>query len=174
MVEQILSVKAVASILSWTMQLGKDLCINSSFTSLWDFCCKVILFRTIVSEVRNFSFVDRVRCKDHYLYWIIYASIFSCCDLPVQTGSEIHLAAYESLGSVLKALSTHFSPSALEFVMVVNRSIFRVEQNEFLLDPFLRNFLQSINDLLDKGTLTRSRRSILMKWKVAVLFSCGD
>ncbi|CAA7393157.1 unnamed protein product [Spirodela intermedia] len=129
--QAILSVKAVASVLSWTMQLGKDLCINSSFTSLWGFCCKVILFRTNASEI----------------------------------GSEIHLAAYESLGSVLKALSTLFSPSALDSVMVFNRSLFRVEQNEFLLDPFLHNFLQSINDLLDKGSLTRSRRSILMKWK---------
>ncbi|CAA6657139.1 unnamed protein product [Spirodela intermedia] len=57
--------------------LGKDLCINSSFTSLWGFCCKVILFRTNASEVKYFSFVDRVGLKDHYLSWIVYASIFS-------------------------------------------------------------------------------------------------
>uniref|UniRef100_A0A1D1XU92 tRNA (guanosine(18)-2'-O)-methyltransferase TARBP1 n=2 Tax=Anthurium amnicola TaxID=1678845 RepID=A0A1D1XU92_9ARAE len=131
LLQAILSIKAVASITSWTMQFERDLWLNSSFTFLWNFSWKVILCSTSASEA----------------------------------GAEIHLAAYEALVSVLKALSTAFSPLALEFVIAFNRSTFPDGQEKPLLDPFILNFLQNINNLLAEGTLTRSRRSILMNWK---------
>ncbi|XP_029120003.1 uncharacterized protein [Elaeis guineensis] len=81
------------------------------------------------------------------------------------SGAEIRLAAYEALACVLKALSTYFNPSCLDFVMAYNESHFSNDEVKPLLDPLVLCFLHNINDLLANGVLARSRRAVLMNWK---------
>ncbi|XP_078440236.1 tRNA/rRNA methyltransferase (SpoU) family protein [Wolffia australiana] len=126
-----LLVKTVASILSCSLILETGQCLLSSFSSLWDFCCKVVIHRTDLSEA----------------------------------GSELHMAAYESLASALKVFSEMSPPSFDELIMEFNESKFGVQKKESLLDPFLLSFLSGINGLLENGTLTRSRRAVLLTWK---------
>lgn len=51
MVEQIFSVKTVASISSWCAQFRNDVCIDSAFSFLCHFSWKVISSPTFDSEV---------------------------------------------------------------------------------------------------------------------------
>ncbi|XP_058084724.1 uncharacterized protein LOC131232481 isoform X2 [Magnolia sinica] len=82
-----------------------------------------------------------------------------------ETGAEIHLAAYEVLVPVLKALCTAFCPLAFDMIMTHNKSAITNGGDKPLLDPLVLNFLQNINDLLAVGVLARSRRAVLMNWK---------
>ncbi|XP_038975509.1 uncharacterized protein LOC103710780 [Phoenix dactylifera] len=82
-----------------------------------------------------------------------------------ESGAEIRLAAYEALACVLKALSTYFNTSCLDFVMAYNESHFSSEEVKPLLDLLVLCFLHNINDLLAIGVLARSRRAVLMNWK---------
>ena len=88
-----------------------------------------------------------------------------------QSGAEIRLAAYEALACVLKALSTYFNPSCLDFVMAYNESHFSNDEVKPLLDPLVLCFLHNINDLLANGVLARSRRAVLMNWKVKMFYN---
>lgn len=88
-----------------------------------------------------------------------------------QNGAEIRLAAYEALACVLTALSTYFNPSCLDFVMAYNESHFSNEEVSPLLDPLVLCFLHNINDLLANGVLARSRRAVLMNWKVKMFYN---
>ncbi|XP_068650315.1 uncharacterized protein [Aristolochia californica] len=85
------------------------------------------------------------------------------CDL--ETSAEICLAAYEALAPVLKAISITLSSLDFELIVINNNSVPVNGENRALLDSFVFCFLQNINDLLDAGVLTRSRRAVLMNWK---------
>ena len=50
--------------------------------------------------------------------------------------------------------------------MSYNKSHFPDKENLPLLDPLVLSFIHNINDLLANGVLTRSRRAVLMNWKV--------
>ncbi|XP_077235143.1 tRNA/rRNA methyltransferase (SpoU) family protein [Tasmannia lanceolata] len=82
-----------------------------------------------------------------------------------EAGAEIHLAAYEALVPVFKALCTAFSPLAFDLITAYNKSALVNEGTRPLLDPLVLSFLKNINDLLAVGVLTRSRRAVLMNWK---------
>lgn len=84
-----------------------------------------------------------------------------------KTGAELHLAAYEALAYVLAALSTACSSQFLDFVEAKQTD----QACEFSLDILVTTFLDNINHLLTDGTLTRSRRAVLMTWKVRII-SC--
>ena len=125
----------------------------------------MILFEVQISEVSSFSFQKGFRVSIIFLYGALLID-YCLFGFPVQITSEIHLAAHEALAYVLKELSPICSSYFHEIIMSSNLHVFRVEEKKFLLDPFFLNFLSSVNGLIDKSALTRSRRAILMKWKV--------
>jgi hypothetical protein len=73
------------------------------------------------------------------------------------------LAAYEALVYVLSALSTPPIYHFLDFVepKQLNGAI------KLPLDLLATTYLGNINSLLTNGVLTRSRRAVLMCWKVS-------
>lgn len=83
----------------------------------------------------------------------------------MQTASEICLAAYEALATVLKALVSVFSPQTLDFFRENEYLRSDVEEKP-LLDSLVLSFLQNINHLIASGVLVRSRRAVLLNWKV--------
>lgn len=81
----------------------------------------------------------------------------------MQTGAEIHLAAYEALASTLTALVSVCSPQTLDLLKKYDLFL---SDGKSLLDSLVLSFLQNINNLLAVGVFVRSRRAILMNWKV--------
>lgn len=85
---------------------------------------------------------------------------------PKQTGAEICLAAYEGLAPVLKALVSMFSPQLLDTIRENDKLLLPKVEGTPLLDSLVLSFLQNINNLLTIGVLARTRRAVLMNWKV--------
>ena len=83
-----------------------------------------------------------------------------------KTGAELHLAAYESLAYVLAALSAARNSKYLDLVETKQTN----QARKFSLDISVTTFLNNINHLLANGILTRSRRAVLMTWKVGITF----
>ena len=81
-------------------------------------------------------------------------------------GAEICLAAYEALSYGLRALASVFSPQTLDFVSDKDKQLLSKVEGKPLLDSLVLSFLQNINDLLSVGVLVRTRRAVLMHWKV--------
>lgn len=81
-----------------------------------------------------------------------------------QTGAEICLAAYEALAPALTALASVFSPQALDLVKKYDSLLSSVGKP--LLDSLVLSFLENINNLLAVGVFVRTRRAVLMNWKV--------
>jgi hypothetical protein len=73
------------------------------------------------------------------------------------------LAAYEALVYVLSALST---PAIYHFLVFVEPKQLNGDV-KLPLDFLATTFLGNINSLLTNGVLTRSRRAVLMCWKVS-------
>lgn len=84
---------------------------------------------------------------------------------PKQTGAEICLAAYEALAPALTALASVVSPQALDLVKKYD-SLLLSSVGKPLLDSLVLSFLQNINNLLAVGVFVRTRRAVLMNWKV--------
>ena len=88
----------------------------------------------------------------------------------MQIGAEVRLASYEALASVLKAVVSVFSPLALDLIRENDKSVLQKEGSP-ILDSLVLTFLQGINSVLEFGSLARTRRAILMNWKVlAIVF----
>lgn len=81
-------------------------------------------------------------------------------------GAEICLAAYEALSYGLRALVSVFSPQTLDFVSDNDKQLLSKVEGKPLLDSLVLSFLQNVNDLLSVGVLVRTRRAVLMHWKV--------
>ncbi|WOL09568.1 hypothetical protein Cni_G18321 [Canna indica] len=88
-----------------------------------------------------------------------------------EVGAEICLAMYEALAAVFKNFSTTFNSLHLDFVVAYVKKHLPDAETRHLLDPLVFNFLHSINNRLDDGLLTRSRRAVLMNWKWVCLES---
>lgn len=84
-----------------------------------------------------------------------------------QTGAEIYLAAYEALASALRALASVFSPRFLDFIRENDKKLLSEVEGKPLFDFLVLSFLQNINGLLALGVLVRTRRAVLMNWKVS-------
>lgn len=76
------------------------------------------------------------------------------------------MAAYEALAYVLAALSTAHNSQYLDLVETKQTN----QARKFSLDICVTTFLNNINHLLTDGILTRSRRAVLMAWKVRIIF----
>ncbi len=75
------------------------------------------------------------------------------------------MAAYEALSYVLPTLSTACTSQFLDLVEPK-----QINQNsKFSLDFLVISFLDNINNLLVNGVLKRSRRAVLMCWKVRTM-----
>lgn len=112
---------------------------------------------------------------------------------PKQTGAEICLAAYEALAPVVRVLVSVLSPHTLACIRENDNPLLPDVEGKPVLDSFVCSFLQNINNLLAVGLLVRTRRAVLMNWKVfpslyyfkvfflylvfvsflSLLFSCG-
>ncbi|KAG0553292.1 hypothetical protein BDA96_01G581400 [Sorghum bicolor] len=111
------------------------------------------------------------------MLWDFYLNVTHHSTIATETGAELHLAAYEALTYVLAALSTACSSQFLDFVEAKQTD----QACEFSLDILVTTFLDNINHLLTDGTLTRSRRAVLMTWKwlcidslLSILGCCSD
>lgn len=170
-----MSMKTVASISSWCVQLKSDASLNLAFNFLWKSFWKIISCTTCDSEVCS-DFFRSSSLNDCWIYAILYPllnslvhqEIFPTIDLNawLQIGAEIHLAAYEALAPVLKAVISVFSPLALDLIGENDKSMLQKAEGKPLLDSLVLTFLQDINSLLGFGALARTRRAILMNWKV--------
>ncbi|KAH9305250.1 hypothetical protein KI387_009654, partial [Taxus chinensis] len=80
-----------------------------------------------------------------------------------ETRAEIQLGAYEALVSISKALAVTTSLQVLSSV----KARLNIEDipEKMLVDELVCKFLCNINCLLQKGSLTRSRRAILLQYK---------
>lgn len=85
--------------------------------------------------------------------------------VPNQSGAEVFVAAYEALAPILRALVSTFSPLDLDPIRENDKSSSSAEGKAWL-DPLLLSFLQNINNLLAVGVLVRTRRAVLLNWKV--------
>lgn len=83
-----------------------------------------------------------------------------------QTGAEICLAAYEALAPVLKAIVSKFSPPALDLIREDDKLFPPAGEEKPFLDFLVLSFLQNMNTLLAVGALARTRRAVLLNWKV--------
>lgn len=89
---------------------------------------------------------------------------------PKQTGAEICLAAYEALTPVVRALASVFSPHSIACIRENDNLSPSDAECKPLLDSLVLSFLQNINNLLAVGVLVRTRRAVLMNWKVTDLY----
>lgn len=83
-----------------------------------------------------------------------------------QTEAEICIGAFEALCYILKAIASASSTVSLELLMETFKSSSPKSEDEPLLDYLFETFLGSINNIIGYGELVRSRRAVLMNWKV--------
>ena len=174
MYEQTISSKAVACIYAWCAQLRSGILLNSAFTFVWKFFFNTIASPTCNSEVSFWAFY----CKIDHFYFIFY--IFSlltiCYNIPLtvmiasnQSEAEVCIAAYEALAPALKAFVSAFSPQTLGLFRENCKSLLPAIEGKPWLDSLVLSFLQNINDLLAVGFMARTRRAVLLNWKVMLI-----
>lgn len=83
-----------------------------------------------------------------------------------QTEAELCIGAFEALCYILKAIASVSSTISLELLRENFKSSSPKSEDEPLLDYLFATFLESINNILGYGELVRSRRAVLMNWKV--------
>ena len=84
----------------------------------------------------------------------------------LQSSAEIHLAAFEALTFVLKASVPVISSSAINCIREVDNSSDILSKDMHILDSLVLKFLNHINGFLAGRQLARTRRAVLMNWKV--------
>lgn len=94
------------------------------------------------------------------------------CIIAKQVEAEICIAAYEACAHALKDLVSVFSPMTLDIVADSDISFQIKTDDKALLDGFVSTFMHNINQIIDGGRLARSRRAILMNWKVLLPCYC--
>ncbi|GFP96490.1 hypothetical protein PHJA_001793100 [Phtheirospermum japonicum] len=78
--------------------------------------------------------------------------------------AEICVAAYEACAFALKDLVSVFSPLSMGLV-ANNDNLISLEADGKALDVFVSTFIHNINNVIEEGSLARTRRAILMNWK---------
>lgn len=101
------------------------------------------------------------------MFWLTY---WFDLHASYQTGAEICLAAYEALAVALRALVSTLSPLSLDVIRANNKLFPSAVEVKYWLDSFALSLLQNINNLLAVGVLARTRRAVLLNWKVKNLF----
>ena len=86
----------------------------------------------------------------------------------LQRSAEIHLAAFEALTFVLKASVPAISSSAINCIRDVDNSAGPLSTDVPVLDSPVLKFLNHINGFLAGRQLARTRRAVLMNWKVLI------
>lgn len=88
-----------------------------------------------------------------------------------QAAAEVYLAAFEALAVVLNAFVSLCSAGAFNLLENDNTLITMVD-GDYWLQVSVPAFLHNINQLLTAGLLVRSRRAVLLSWKVLIFFLC--
>ncbi|KAL3619436.1 hypothetical protein CASFOL_037006 [Castilleja foliolosa] len=78
--------------------------------------------------------------------------------------AEVCVAAYEACAFALKDLVSVFSSLSMDLV-ANNDNLISLEADVKALDVFLSTFIRNINNVIEEGSLARTRRAILMNWK---------
>ncbi|KAL0446379.1 UNVERIFIED_CONTAM: hypothetical protein Slati_1765800 [Sesamum latifolium] len=86
-----------------------------------------------------------------------------------EVDAEICLAAYEACAYALNGLVSVFSPLSLDLFANNYKSFPSEAEGKALLDAFVTTFIHNINNIIDGGKLTRSRRAVLISWKTNFL-----
>lgn len=84
-----------------------------------------------------------------------------------QIEAEICLAACEALVFVLRVLASTYSHQSL-YLIGENEKLLLETEGRPQLDSMLVSFTQNINNLLEVGFLARTRRAVLLDWKVLI------
>lgn len=87
-----------------------------------------------------------------------------------QVEAEIRIAAYEACAYALKDLVSVFSPVTLDRMTDSDGSFQSETDDNARLDMFVSTFTHTINQIIDGGKLARTRRAVLMNWKVILPF----
>lgn len=90
-----------------------------------------------------------------------------------QAEAEVCLAAFEALAAVLNAFVSLCSARAFNLLENDNTLLDMVD-GEYWLQASVPAFLHNINHLLTAGLLARSRRAVLLSWKVTHIFILFD
>lgn len=90
-----------------------------------------------------------------------------------QAEAEIYLAAFEALAAVLNAFVSLCSARAFNLLENDN-TLLDMVNGEYWLQASVPAFLHNINHLLTAGLLARSRRAVLLSWKVMHIFYSID
>lgn len=75
------------------------------------------------------------------------------------------------MASVLRALASVFSTQVSDTIRENDKFLLPKLEGTPLLDSLALSFLQNINNLLAVGVLARTRRAVLLNWKVLDLSS---
>uniref|UniRef100_A0A804LBT9 tRNA/rRNA methyltransferase (SpoU) family protein n=1 Tax=Zea mays TaxID=4577 RepID=A0A804LBT9_MAIZE len=129
---------------------------SSVLQGIWSMRC----VSSVASWCNPYNSDDSVSSAFSVL-WDFYLNVTHHSTIANEIGAELHLAAYEALAYVLAVLSTASSTQFLDFVEAKQTD----QAHKFSLDILVTTFLDNINHLLTEGTLTRSRRAVLMTWK---------
>lgn len=70
------------------------------------------------------------------------------------------------MGNALKEMAPMFSLLSLDLVKQNDGLSPSEADDRLILDSFFSTFLQNINSLIGAGTLVRTRRAVLLHWKV--------
>uniref|UniRef100_A0A0E0K7H1 tRNA (guanosine(18)-2'-O)-methyltransferase TARBP1 n=1 Tax=Oryza punctata TaxID=4537 RepID=A0A0E0K7H1_ORYPU len=101
-------------------------------------------------------------CSTLTFFWEFCWEVIQHHSYATEVGGELHLAAYEALSYVLPTLSTTCTSQFLDLVEPKQIN----QRSKFSLDFLVISFLDNINHLLVNGVLKRSRRAVLMRWKI--------
>ncbi|KAL3834975.1 hypothetical protein ACJIZ3_009711 [Penstemon smallii] len=133
-----------------------------------------------ITSIKTLSFVSRwcaqlrtdvlIKCAHGFL-WNFCWKIIRSPTPKSEVEAEICIAAYEACAYALKDLVSVFSPLSLDLFINNDNSLTIKADREALLDIFVSTFICSINNVIDGGTLARTRRAVLMNWKWSCLES---
>ncbi|KAL8152196.1 hypothetical protein V2J09_009956 [Rumex salicifolius] len=103
--------------------------------------------------------------------WEFFWKVVSPSLCESEASSEIYVAAYEALSSILKALVPVFSSSVINIILKTSSTPDKNSNSDPILNSLVFSFLKHINSLLSSGLLARARIAILLNWKWSCLES---
>ncbi|KAH9607099.1 hypothetical protein KSS87_005028 [Heliosperma pusillum] len=98
--------------------------------------------------------------------WNFFHKVVSSPFGDTESSAEIRLAAYEALSFVLKATGRVISSSALSLIRDMHKCPDSLVKNELILDSLALTFINQINGFLAARQLVRSRKAVLLNWKM--------
>lgn len=137
---------------------------------LLEYCHNSSTYIRGVSESWHLSWNDELLVLNiFFILSLLFDSLVVTLHIRKQVEAEIRIAAYEACAYALKDLVSLFSPMTVG-IMTDSDGSFHLEHNKALLDVFVCTFVHHIDQIIDGGKLARTRRAVLMNWKVTLPF----